>query len=247
MQALEMTIYSLKNISREGQLKFVHKMYSYEYENGKDVYHGIFEKFSNSLGFKPLDWHYGEQSKFIEEKIESPENYMTPSSLLITSTQFFNRKRELLSFVIDIKDMEHTCEKYSYNTLDMMIKFQEFLYKVYGKYIKIEFKFRKSSNVDLKDWLLGHFYTVTAMGEHYDTECSLGRKLTKREKKYVLDNISEYLSYEADISQFYCETCYEYDHEHPYHTELINVKREKQMEDEAIQDGLYVKYYLRED
>lgn len=244
MQAIEMTVYSIKNISRKDQLKFVHKMYSYQYEDGKDLSLGVFEKFSSSLGFKPLDWHYGKQNTWIAEEIASPEGYLTPYSLLIRSTQYFNRKKELLSFIVDIKDMKHTDDKYNYNTLDMMIRFQEFLYKVYGKFIKIEFKFRSNSNVELKDWLLGYFYTVVAQGEHYDTECSTNRRLTKREKKYVLENISEYLSYKADILQYYCETCHEHDSSSPWHTELIDVKMEKKWEEEAIQKGLYKAYYL---
>lgn len=247
MKAIKMSIYSLKNVDEKEQLAFVHKMYTYPYEDGHKAKLGVLEKFSNSIGFKPVDWHYDKnESNYIEEQVKSPKGYISPSSLLMRSTCFFNEKNELLSFVIGIKQFEHSDSRYSYNTLELILKFQEYLYKVYGDHIKIRFKAMNSDKLDTKVWLLGHFYTVVAMGEHYETECALGKMLTKRERKYVLDNISRYVSYKCDIRQYYCETYESHDKKAPYHTELIDLEREKAWEQEDIKEGLYARY-LKDD
>lgn len=245
MQAIKMSIYALKDVTEKEQLAFVHKMYTYPNDNGGKVKLGVFEKFSNSLGYKPLDWHYLEGWSIKEKTVESPEDYQTPYDLMCDTISFFNEKNELASFIVEVGEMVHTDSKYSYNTLDMMLKFQEFLYKVYKGVIRIEFKLIKSAKLSVKDWLLSHFYSTVAMGEEYDTECALPRLLTKREKKSILDTISKYVSYKADINQFHCETCASYDSTRPYHTELVDVAHEKRMEQEAVKEGWF-KYYLQE-
>lgn len=244
MQAIRMSIYALKDVTEKEQLAFVHKMYTYsDYLNDKPKL-GAFEKFANGLGYKPLDWHYSENG-IVEETVKSPEGYVTPFMLLYDSACFFNEKNELLSFCVEVKDMKHTDDKYNYNTLDIMLKFQEFLNKVYKGVIRIEFKFIKSAKLSVRDWLLSHFYNCVAMGEVYDTECSLPRMLNKKERKYILDTISRYVSYKPVLKQFYCETCAEYDNTRPYHTYLADVACEKEYEDEAIQEGWF-KEYLKE-
>lgn len=242
MQAIKMSIFSLKDVTRKEQLEFVNKMYTYPYAGIKGTKIGVFEKFASSIGYRAVDWHYVGEGLYEDEKVKSPDNYVSPLRLLQHGVCFFNEKNELLSFLIEVKDIEHPKKEYSYNTFDIMVRFQEFLYKVYGDYIKIKFKIEKSAKLRLKDWLLAHFYTLTAMGEVYETECSLERMLTKREKRYILDIISKYTSYKPDISQFYCETCAEYDKTRPYHTMLIDVEEEKKWEQEDIKNGLYVRY-----
>lgn len=243
MQAIRMSIYGVKDVTRKEQLDFVHKMYTYSNYNDKPKL-GVFEKFANSIGYKPLDWHYSENG-LIEEKVKSPKEYNSPLMLLIDKACFFNEKNELLSFVVEIKDIKHSDSKYNYNTLDMMLKFQEFVYKIYSSFVRIEFKFIKDATLTLRDWLLSYFYTTVAMGEVYDTECSLPRMLTKKEKKYILNVISKYVSYKPDVKQFYCETCAENDKNRPYHTCLVDIDCEKEYEQEAIKEG-WLNEYLKE-
>lgn len=245
MKILEMTVYAATNVNYREQLDFVNKFYTYErYEAEKGPKLGILEKFSSSLGFKDLDWHYVDGGSFEDSKVKSPKGYKSPYCMLISSMYFLNKENEYISFIVEDKDEKHTDSVYDYNTLDMLLKFQQFLYKIYGSLIRIEFKFRKQGKLDLKDWLVSHFYKVLAQGEHYDTECSVSRMLTKREKRYVLKVISNYASYIPDISQFYCETCAGYDKDNPYHTELVNKVIEKKWEEESIKNGTYMKDYL---
>lgn len=241
MTKLEMTVYSVNEVSCKEQLAFTHNLFTYE-NYGKGPKLGIFEKFANSIGFKDVEWHYGEDAAYIEAKVDSPKGYHSPYHILITSMCFLNKRNEYISFIVEENEEKHTDDKYTYNTINVLFRFQQFLYKVYGNLIRIEFKFRKDEHLELKDWLLSHFYIVVAQGEHYDTECAVTRLLTKREKRYILKEMKKYVSYEPDIKQFYCDTCAGYHEDRPYHTELVDKVKEKEWEEEDIRNGLYLKY-----
>lgn len=216
MSRMSMCIYSTKKgLSYKDRIKILSHIIG-EYGSGKD---GFLEKFNNSYGFKDVEWHT-DGGAVIEAVVESPEEYETPYVFLLTSRKFLDKPDELLTFIFDVKDVKHPVDKFSYNTLDIMLKFQKFLYKVLPD-IRIEFDILEDDFKPLyKHKILGHFIFCIAESEIVDTELSGHRLLKKKEVNYILNIVKEIVSYEPVLTQFWCETCHEYHPDCPYHIQL---------------------------
>lgn len=231
MKSYRMSVYATEDVASDKILSFLHNLYTISDSSFKI---GLIEKFTNALGYSDVDWHVASNFSYQSSKIENPSSYVTPNSYIHTHLYNLNTKNELFTILFDVVDYIHTDSRYNYNTFDIMMKLQNFLYKVYGNYIRIEFREVKSVKLELKDWLFSHFLFVVAQGEHYDTECAVDRLLKKKEREYILRNIRKYVSYEPGILQYYCDTCAGYDITRPFHTELVDNEWLKRNEQEII-------------
>lgn len=161
---LIMTIYSTKlGLSYKDRLDIMSHI------TGEIGNRGFIDKFNNSHGFKDIMWHV-DGGSFIEAKISSPKGYLSPCTLLFRNLTFLNKDDEILSFIIPVEKIIHTDNKFSYDTVDIMFKFQKFMYKVLPD-IRIEFSFVDGDFVlPFRDYALGYFVTCFAQGECVETE-----------------------------------------------------------------------------
>lgn len=226
MKKIVMTIFGSRPMSYKERLEYAGKAFIEHYTGQKSI--GYIEKFNNAYGFKKLE--YDEKTHVTE--IESPDGYHSPYSLLLLNRYFLNKKNEISTFIIENEMMEHPIEEYTYNTMSMLISFQSFLYKVFPNDIRIEFSETDEIELSAKARILSHFWNCASESECVDTEMAIGHLITKKEKKYILNVMSQVLSYEPEIRCWLCETCFEYHPERPYHIELMD-KREKLSLDNA--------------
>ena len=216
------TIYSINERSYPEKLNFMRKMIGeYVLFKGDEDYQksGFISKFNNSYGYKDVQETY-DGGAIIAPKIPTPDNYKTPGNLLICNATFLNKKNELMSFIIPGHKVLHPNRKYSYEPMNMLFDFQKFLYKVFPD-IRIQFEIKcEDFELSLRDFALGHFMTCFAYCEICETEFSAGKMLKTNEKKYILDVISKVVSFTPTITQYWCDTCFEYHKDSPYHIQV---------------------------
>lgn len=203
---------------------------------------GLLLKFNNSLGFKEVEWQPDKDSfGYKPMKLDISDDYLSPYGMLVTNMYWFNREDEIVTFIIPIKEVKEVNHpQYNYSTLEMVIKFQSFLNKIYHKHIRTEIDFKSELKMSLKDRVLSYVYCVMAEGEHYCCEMSLHRKLKLKEKRYILDIMKDYVSFKPAIDQYECETCREYNEKCPYHMEFLKYETLKREYDECIKYGYIV-------
>ena len=208
-----MTVYSTRqNVSYKEKLSFMKKLLGDYYGLDKETWErtSFIRKFNNSYGYKCVldDDFYG---------------YESPDGLLRCNATFLNKENELITFVVENKKVVNKNERYSYETLNTLLKFQSFLYKVFQD-IRIEFKLKDEFELSLRDFALGYFMTCFAYDEHIETEFSAKEQLKQKDVEYIENIISQVVSFVPKITQFWCETCYEHDKTSPYHIQVDNAK-----------------------
>lgn len=217
-----LTIYSTKNTTYPEKLDFMKKLIGeYVFFTGEHDYlkKGFVHKFNNSYGYKDVQEEFIDGS-YLPPKVDTPDSYHTPEYLLVTGATFLNKKNELMSFIIPGRRVLHPNRKYSYEPLDMVFDFQKFLYKIFPD-IRIQFELKDENfKLPLKTFALGHFMTCFAYGEMCETEFSGDRLLKAKEIKYILDVIKQVVSFEPELTQFWCDTCYGYHKDYPYHIQI---------------------------
>lgn len=221
MKKILLTVFTDNEKSYKEKLQFISKMYN-------EKYLGIFMKFNNAYGFKSLI-----------NTDDNTEEYKTPYDLLITSLNFLNQPKELMTIIVDDTEYVHPNKKYSYNTLDILLKFQNYLYYLFPKDIKVKIEIKKEYVLNVKQFALSYLFCCTAEGENVENEFSLPRYLKPKEKDYILNVMKQVISYEPIIYQYFCTTCYEYNKETPIHTEMNDKKRQEK----AILDSINYGYY----
>lgn len=160
---------------------------------------GIIHKFDSAIGTKDRD--------------------NSARDVLACNTAFFDKENEILSFIVPEKPIYYNKKKHT--SLEMMILFQNFLYKVFGDMIRIEFKLENADfKLHLKDFTLSHFYSCYIYGECTEEEFSATRLLKKKEVEFVEKRIKEIFGFRPIIHQGWCETCYGHHPESPYHIEV---------------------------
>ena len=171
---------------------------------------GLLLKFNNSLGFKDVAWQIKNHG-YYKEDIKTPENYVSPVEILLDSMYWLNKKNEVVTFILPVTEMKFGHKhKFNYSTLELGIRFQSFLNKVYRDNIKVELELGDKPKLSLKEKVLSHIYCVTAEGEHFSCEMSMPRKLKNKELKYILDIMKDYVSFVPVIDQYECEVCKSY-------------------------------------
>lgn len=219
-----MTVYGNEYLTLKERLLFLRKFYPGRYHgNGRNL--GWLMKFNNAIGFaKVEDQPCGKGSEFWHvfkpASIETGKNYKSPYALLLVNSYFLNKPDEIVTFAIENTRIYCKDKKYSYNTMEMMIRFQNFLYKILGANIRIEFSIEKEFNLSQRDWLLSQFLTCLAQSEICDNECAVGHATKKKDIDYIIDVFKSLGMKDLEFIQFYCETCAGYNPKAPYHTEL---------------------------
>ena len=155
------------------------------------LYAGAIQKFSSAIGFSDvMDKPVIEHGFYTSSKYENPEEYLTPQQLLFSGMYFLNKPKEIVSFIVENKRMHHNLRKYSYDTLEMLVKFQSFIYKIYGDKVRLEISISSSLKISVRDKLLSHFYLCYAESKYVDNEVMLNRFINKKETKYLIDFFS---------------------------------------------------------
>lgn len=217
-----MTVYSSKKLSLRERLVLVRRFFPNTFQGIEQFNKGLIMKFNNSVGFSDIEYQYKKSSfpNMERPKIDvDVKNYMSPYRLFICNMMFLNRPDEICSFVVDDKRMYHNNKKFSYDTLEMVLRFQNYLYQVMSD-IKIEIKVDNHFFVSQRDWLLSYFLICLSESEIVDNECALSRITREKDKNYIISVFESLGLKELEFIQFYCPTCAEYDPTCPYHTEL---------------------------
>lgn len=210
-----LTVSAIHDIPFNKKMEYVRGFFS-KYNYGEDsVQKGFLLKFNNSIGFNRVVHQPISASSYSCDKIENPECYKAPLELLSSGACFFNKRNEIISFVVDDCRQYHSNRRFSYDPLDIILKFQNFLYKVFADDIKIEI-IHKDFNICPKIVCLSTFYIYYCIERYPETEVSISRLLKKKEIDYIINFFSK-LGDTVKIEQGWCETCYGYDHNNPYH------------------------------
>lgn len=226
---IRMTLYTVVNKTYKERLEYLKEAYSGEYDSEKRIH--FLKKFNDAVGFKKA------------EEMENPDEYLTPYSLFLQNIYFLDQSNEIASFIIEDKYFEHPIKSYAYDSMDMLLKFQKFLYKIFPNDIRIEIAV-EAQEVPLKKRVLSYFLNCIAESECVDAELSIPRKLSEKEEKYILNIVNQCIGYTAKIRCGLCETCFEYHPDAPYHIELVDVEYEKKEEQLSIKYGYYKTEYL---
>lgn len=197
---------------------------------------GLLLKFNNSLGFRDVANQFDDiNGNTVWRLVDTPKDYQSPVETLLDGIYWLNDKNEVATFIVPNKDM--VFDKYGYNTLEMMIKFQSFLYKVFGDKIRIEFKLGNRPKLSLKSKVLSYVYCTMTNGEYYCCEMSLPKFLKDKEIDYIINIMKGYVTFDPVIEQYECETCKEYHKEYPIHFEFSKRKTLERLYNTSLELG----------
>ena len=215
-----MTIYSVGELSLRERLRILRKFFPSYYMGRNNFSKGHLLRFNNAMGFSDIEWQVSIDScNKICPKIDSNEEYLSPYSLFMRGMYFLNNTDEICTFVINDEREYHQNKKYSYNTLEMVLKLQNYLYRFIPN-IRIEIKIQPQFKISERDFLLSNFLTCLAENEIVDNECAVAHKTKDKDRKYIVSIFESLGAENVSFEQFYCETCEEYHPDRPYHTEL---------------------------
>lgn len=199
------------------RLDFLSKLY------GTTESYGAIVSFNNALGFKPVSTYTSTPcgGYVINPTVPTPEDYDTPAVTLWDAMEFFDEENEVISIVMEDKNIKHPNSKYNYNTTDILFKFGNYVQKKFHgvnvSYAKMDDAYKQ----DVCNFVLSHFWKCLAYSKACDTMLSSHRKLTKVERRKILRVMSKIVDYTPDIYQEWCKTCYGYHPDCPIHIELI--------------------------
>lgn len=184
--------------------------------------YGMLEKFNKAVGYGDLDDDIVKEYPVVNSaKVKSPESYKTPLSLLYEGLHIDLEKKGILKFVLRDETFKHPIEKYSYSTYELLEKLQKFLSKVYSNVV-FEIKSQKEYRPKLKIFILDWFYRNMGLGDiYYTVELSSHRLLSQSEISFIENRLKQLYKYPFHIEQYWCETCYGYHKESPYHIEIV--------------------------
>ena len=203
-----MSISSSKNRSIREKLLILGKMFNYQHvENHPKT--GFIFKFNNSIDFKKVSAQISDNGLgLVPPVVDCPSDYCSPWRTLLNGCYFLNKDNEIATFVVNKKRIYHSDKRYSYNTLDMMIRFQNYLYKVIPD-IKIEFSFENDYAFSEKELVLSRFVLCLSESFFIDNECSVS-KPTKKKDIVHIQKFFKNLGYDTKFTQYYCKTCESY-------------------------------------
>lgn len=208
---------SKSKISHEDRKKYISALYG-SWSDGKN---GFIDKFNNAIGFKDVSSDYA--SKYpvvIPPKFSSPENYETPSELLCKHFPSISlNSNELFSLYVEDGFEYHPNSRFSYKHKDIAIKFCAFCQKVFPN-LEISFESVNKIPDKLAQRVLNYFYSCLDNDMKYTIECSSPRLLTDNELRKIKEVLNNLVDYKFDISQFFCDTCYNYNNHAPYHIQI---------------------------
>lgn len=227
---IKMTLYSTLPLSYRERLAIMGKVLG-----TCDIW-GMTMRFNNSIGFKKVSTITETPSGGVvhSAEIPSPDSYCTPEKMLVLAGTFCNEPNEIVSFIADNSDYVHPVSEYSYNTLEMLVRFQEYLYKQLSS-VKVKISFLSEDyKQSMEEFTLGYFMTCLAYADNCETEFSGSRFLSKKGKDRILEVIKQVVDYEPVITQYLCETCRSYHPDHPIYTQLDNAKTIEHWDNEVL-------------
>lgn len=214
------TVFSVKELSLRERLRILRKFFPSYYTGKNNFNKGHLLRFNNAMGFSDVEWQVSIDScNRICPKINSNDDYLSPYSLFMGGMYFLNKPNEIGSFVVDNTREYHQDKKYSYNTLEMALKLQNYLYRFVPD-IRIEIKIQPQFKISEREFLLSNFLTCLAENEIVDNECAVAHPTKDKDKEYIISIFKSLGAEDISFEQFYCKTCAEYHPDRPYHTEL---------------------------
>ena len=204
-KSIVITVSSLvPNLSLKQRMNLLGDIVGKYLDYGKEQL-GYIESFNNKLGYKFDDY-----------------DSASPYSLFTSNKVFFNKRDEVISFVINISDAEGI--SYPFDILEMIMKFESFLCKKMRNKIVITHNLHsKSFKVSPKYKTLGYFLSCLSESMIVDTEFSAGFKLSIKDKRYIKNILKPLYKCDIEIDCFWCETCWGYDNSAPFHIQVTEL------------------------
>lgn len=217
MPYIQINLKSKNKVSHEERLSYINSLFGSHYEQKK----GMITKFNNAYHFKDVvDDSFSKFPTIIPAKVETPESYISPESLLFKTLWVDLSKNGIVKFLIRVGTEEHPISKYSYDREEISKQFVQFLSKVYPD-ITIEMTTVNSFRYTVQTFVLNHLYlNLDRESDKYTVECASHRLLTDKEKENIYKKLAGFTNYEWSIEQFFCKTCESYDKKTPYHIEV---------------------------
>lgn len=221
MGYFKISVKSKHNVSDIERKKYIRCLYD-DFEGHKL---GFFSKFNNACGFKNVVTDYVSHYPVCEPpKVETPDEYLAPGDLLVRHPMIVNlTNKGLYTFYIEDGYEKHPISEYSYSHKDIAVKFYKFLRKIFPDLV-IEFDFVESKKIPLLSRVISYFYISMEADVQYTVECSMPRLLTDDEMNRLYSILKNIVPYSFIIDQYYCETCYNWHKDSPYHIEILYQK-----------------------
>ena len=216
MKKILMRIYSINKLTPGDRNDFLKTI------NGSIDIKSDISKFSNAIGFK------NDKSGAI--KIFE----------ILRNQYFYNIDNEIITIITEYKEHDNIFSEGYYHTsmtrMELLIKFQSYLYSKYRNEIYIELYF-SDKDIPRRYYLAAHF--LKCINGNYNTGISLTHQLHKKEKKWLEKIVNNHIEEKSHIVCYYCDTCHDNDPNFPFHTEIHTEKFSKYLIDEEIQYGYY--------
>lgn len=205
--------------SYKERLKYLSAIY------GTTEKYGFIKKFNDAIGYKNVSYYTSTPSggRLIEPVIPTPTTYTPPKDILFKNIEFWDKEFEICTIIVENEYITHPDNKYSYNTLNILFKFIKFIKKVLPQINTSLSIIDSNYKAPLTTFAISYFTTCYAYSDNCNMEFSSHRMFTSEEKKEILKTMKKIVDFEPDIYQDYCETCYKYHKDAPYHTELIKI------------------------
>lgn len=119
---------------------------------------------------------------------------------------------------MDDSHQYHFDKRFSYDPIDIILKFQNFIYKIFPENIKIEIKYQ-DLNVNNKTFCLSQFYISYYVCPQADIEVALSKSLKQKEIECICRFFNK-LGVPCSIEQDWCSVCFGHNPNYPYHITL---------------------------
>lgn len=215
-EKITMTVYATEDLPLSERLLMLRTCFGKGPNDGRK---GHFLLFNNGVGFADVV-SQSSGGAYEPPKVETEgEDYMSPYRLLLRGLYFLGKPNEVATFVVDNRRFTCKSEAYNYDVIDIMFKWQQYLYRIFGSKIRIEFAEEKKFKLNQRDFLLSYTLCCLAESSVVDNEVSLKKPVSKKEAEYIKNFFRRNLGVEVEeVYSFYCETCAETCPDTPYHS-----------------------------
>lgn len=189
---IKISFLSKKNIANSEKKKYIDSLFHervFPIKYG-EINQGFLHKFNNAIGFKDVVGYYNNHNAYVVPKVSSPKTYISPEELLKESMRIDFDDRYIVTFMLEIKDIEHPIKRFSYNTEDMVLKLERFAKKVYPDLEFFVEKVNLAEEITYKEFILRDFVVNFYDGVRYKIEVYLDEPLNKDD----LDDVSKILN-----------------------------------------------------
>lgn len=205
----------------------------------KKLNQGFLNKFAKAIGFKPVMYQYNNVGMVFTPTVDSPEDYTPPHYYLRNNLVNPIEGNEIASFYVENEDIVHTEEKYSYNSVDLLKKAQNYFQKVFPDLVV---ELTEGEEKPVKTFV--EFFSECAYRNmnkrgYSFVEVSTNKLMTEEEIQHILDTMKQISNAPLTIEQYECETCYENtDGKSGVHVEMDYDREAKYKSKEKIEAGI---------